>query len=94
MFFIKKVESNTRWAIVLLALRFNRYDLAERAAQNSSSIDLDEAKDFLDERAFKSLEDKKKAMEILMKLLPNEADRRAFNEFLNFRADIFLSYKG
>lgn len=91
--FIKEVESNTRWAIVLLALRFNRYDLAERAAQNSSSIDLDEAKDFLDERAFKSLEDKKRAIEILMKLLPNEADRRAFNEFLNLRTDINISYK-
>ena len=85
--YIKGVDSNSHSEIVINALRYNRYDLAERAAQ-SSSIDLDEAKDFLDERAFKGLEDKERAIEILKKLLPNEADRRAFNEFLNSRTDI------
>ena len=79
---MEEFESNGKCEIVLLALIFNRYDLAERAAHNSSSIDLDLAKDFLNDRAFKGIEDKERAMEILKKLLPNEEDRSAINEFL------------
>ena len=79
---IEEFESNDKCEIVLLALIFNRYDLAERAAHNSSSIDLDLAKDFLNDRAFKGIEDKERAIEILKKLLPNDDDRSAINEFL------------
>ena len=84
---MEEVESNTHWEIVLLILSFNRYDLAERTAQNSSPINLDGAKEFLSTRAFKGIEDKERTIEILKKLLPNEADRSAFNEYLNLRTD-------
>ena len=83
---MQEVESNTHWEIVLLVLSFNRFDLAEKAVQNSSPIDLYGAKEFLSTRAFKGIEDKERTIEILKKLLPNGTDRSAFNEFLNLRA--------
>ena len=59
---MEEFESNPQWQFVLLTLIFNRYDLAERAVQNSSSIDLYGAKEFLSTRAFKGIEDKKRTI--------------------------------
>ena len=83
---IEDFKSNEKWQIVLLALSFNRCDLAEIATQDLSSIDLNIAKGFLYERAFEGIEDKERAIEIVKKLLPNKKVRSAFNKFLNSRA--------
>ena len=37
---MEEFESNPQWQFVLLTLVFNRYELAERATQNSPSMDL------------------------------------------------------
>ena len=80
---IEEFKSNKSWEIVLLALSFNRCDLAEIAAQNSSPIELRMAIAFLNERAFKGIEDKERAIEILKKLLRSEELRSAYKEFLD-----------
>lgn len=68
--------------IVMIAIFFGRYDVAEKLSENCDSMDLDEVLWYDGSRCSEFYEDPARSYKIMRKLLDDDEDRKKFDDYV------------